>query len=112
MEKKNKIFVVNWAEYDENMNSLTSGQFENVYSTLDKAHAAVMEAIRDSVKDATGYFDESEWEEVYGTKDFEEIVKKFIVSETMEKFNTVVANPVADVETHYDISCYDLDQVV
>lgn len=112
MKNENKVFVVNWAEYDGLGEVLTSGLFTDIYSTLEKAHTAVMQVIRDGVKTDMDGFDEKDWEDVYGTKDFDEIVKNFIVRETMEKTCIVVFNPNTNTEMQYGITCYDVNQVV
>lgn len=112
MKKENRIFVVNWAEYEGNEKVMTSGQFIDIYSTFEKAHAAVMQVIRDGVKDEIDSCcdNEDEVEATFGTKDFDEIVKKFIVRDG--KSFVIVYNPNTDVETHYGITCYDVNQVV
>ena len=69
-----------------------------------------MQVIRDGVKDDMESYDEDYWMDAYGTKDFDEIVKKFIVRDG--KSFVVVSNPNTDVETHYGITCYDVNQVV
>ena len=109
MAKEKKIFVVSWAEYDGDDEYLTSGPFAYIYSTLDKAHDAVMQVIRDTVKDDMNCYEKSHWKSVYGTTDFDEVVKKFIMRDG--KFFVVVSNPNTDVETRYIITCYDANIV-
>lgn len=109
MEKENKIFVVSWAEYDRDTDNLTSGTFAFIYSSLEKARKAVMDVIRDTVRDDTDCYEKSHWKSVYGTTNFDRIVNKFI--EKDEGQFILVSNPNMDIVTHYNITCYDANLV-
>ena len=106
---KNDIYVVSWAEYDDNNNSMTSGTFMDIYSSYEKARKAVDECIDETVRDDMFSFDEDEYEDVYGAATFEDIRRKFIAEDRHDYIKVV--NCSTSVECQYIITHYSTKYV-
>ena len=100
------IYVVSWADYDGNASVMTSGTFTDIFSTYEAARKAVEDAIDQTVADDMANYDESDYEDVYGTKDKAEIKRGFIC--TNNKYFILVSNPNTDYESQYAITKYSL----
>jgi hypothetical protein len=107
MKDNKEIFVVSWADWDGNEDNMTSGTFTDIFSTYEAARKAVEDAIDQTVADDMYAFDESDYEDVYGTKDKAEIKRKFIRTDTHDFI--VVQNPNTDYENQYTITRYSLE---
>lgn len=109
MKNLKEIYVVSWADLDRDASIMTSGTFHDIYSTYEAARSAVESMIDQTIADDMYAFDEADYEGVYGTKDKDEIKRKFICKDTHDFI--LVHNPNTDYENQYTITKYSLEFV-
>ena len=109
MKNLNEIYVVSWADLDADANVMTSGTCTDIFSSYEKARAMVESLIDQTIAEDMYAFDESEYEDIYGTKDKSEIKRKFVCRDTHDFI--IVHNPNTDYENQYTIAKYSLGLV-
>ena len=94
-----EFYVVSWADYDHDAEILTSGTLSDIYSTQEKARAAIMRCIKDVAKDIADNYDD--WKEDFEVEDLNGLVGKMVLRDTGDFILT--NNPDNGTEGHYTI---------
>ena len=108
-KKSNEAYFVAWAEYESDTGVMTSGVLGNIYATEEAARREVMRLLKETVQDEMDMYDESEWMEIFGSKDADEIVRRHILNDYNHPRGFILfKNPTTDVEQQYTIEKYYL----
>lgn len=105
------IFVVSWGEYEDDTDNLSSGTFNDIYTTKKKAVDEVWNAMLNCMLGSLSANDKSEWKELYGSDNPDEILHK-CVKVSYDETYFEYTDPVYSTRCNYTIVKYAVKYAV